>query len=142
MGLGATDISQMRLTAARAVVLAVIFQCVAFWLMFTHPPGAQFLPNWLLLVGYGVLFAAVSVIAARRGRRWSAPLLAAVSALVGSICICLVGILTGEFLARGVGPVLVFGYLVWMLGLGVVGGIAGLALVLARGRFDRRARAT
>ena len=137
-----TGISDMRLTGVRAVMLAVILQCVAFWLMFTHPAGAQLLPNWLLLLGYGVLFAAVSVVAARRGRRWSAPLLAGASALVGSVCICVVGILTGEFLARGLGPALVLGYLLWMLGLGVSGGIAGLLLVLARDRFDRGARAT
>jgi hypothetical protein len=132
----------MRLTGARVGMLAVILQWIVFWPLFTHPAVARLLPNWPLLLGYGVLFAAAGVVAARRGRRWSAPLLAGASALVGSVCMCLVGILTGEFLALGLGPALVLGYLVWMLGLGVSCGIAGLVLVLARDRFDRDARAT
>ena len=132
----------MRLTTAQAVLLAVGFQCSVYWLAFTHPAAAPRLPEWLALLAYILLYGSVGAVAAHNGRRWSAPIFATIAAFAASALICVVGVLSGEFLERGFGPASVLSYLIWMLGLGLVGGIVGLVFVLALIRSTSRARAT
>jgi hypothetical protein len=65
------------------------------------------------------LFAALTIVALRRGRRWTAPLRAFGIAWLAILGPLVVGVLTGDYLARGVYVGTVWAFLVAWTGLAI-----------------------
>jgi hypothetical protein len=130
----------MRLTLARAALLVVLMQWLLEWLGWNHPPASAS-DRWVIVVARGAAYAALSAVAVLRGRRWTAPLVPLGAVLAASLGVCVVGILTGQFLARGVGPASVLAALVYASVFALAAGAAGaIAATLWVGRRARRAR--
>lgn len=135
----ATDYSVMRprLSTAATGVLCAIW--LMEWTLWQHPPTSAASP-----IVYGtfivrvVLLSGLGVLAVLAGRRWSAPLVPLLSGVVASLGVYLVGILTGQFMARGIGPAIVIASFVTQVAVAVlaasVGAGVGLWLVRSRGK--------
>jgi membrane associated rhomboid family serine protease len=91
------------------------------------------LARWIVLLLAGYVAAS-----ARSKRWWETPLAIAFGAVAAELLASVVGIVTGEFLARGMGPGLVLVLPVWA----ALGGlIAGLVAAAVRTLVERRATA-
>jgi hypothetical protein len=107
----ATTRISMRLTLGRAALLVVLVQWLLEWLGRDHPPVSA-VGYWGIVAARGSAYAALGALALGRGRRWTAPLVSLGAALAASLAVCVVGIVTGQFLARGLGPAYVLAVLV------------------------------
>ena len=95
--------------------------------------GAAAFGRWLVLLLAGYVAAS-----AHSRRWWATPLATASGALAAEVLACVVGVVTGQFLARGFGPGIVLVIPIWA----VLGGLtAGLTAAAARTLVERRATA-
>ena len=122
------------MTFARSAALA----CLVLWgldaAVWARPIPAAL--GWALGLLRIALFAALAVAAVRQGRRWSAaPIAFGVASLI-LLAPFIVGVLSGDFAARHVGPAFVFAFLaVWLaIALSTVVLATGIALVWHRRR--------
>ena len=122
-----------RLTIPRAILLALVLQWLAHWLLWTFAAPPRGL-EWVLTSGQAVLFASLGALAVRRGRRWSAPLVAVAAALGAGCVLAIVGLLTGQYYARGIGPAYVLAYTFAALLLALVAGTIGAVFAAYRQR--------
>jgi hypothetical protein len=126
----------MRVTVTRAVFAAIAIQLAIESIWWTrmsfHPTPSWFAGGFLFV--RAVLYAGIAVLAVRAGRRWSAPLPSVAAALAATMIPALLGILTGQFLARGIGPAAVFLWLLAVTALAVLSGTIGAVVALLNSR--------
>jgi hypothetical protein len=103
--------------------------------MSSHRTSPSFAGGVLLV--RAVLYAGIAVLAVRAGRRWSAPLPSVAAALAATVLPALGGILTGQFLARGIGPAAVFSWMVAVTGYSALSGIVGSIAALLHSRRQK-----
>ena len=129
----------MHLNLTRAVLLALAVQLGFESAAWTRPEVAAAVPRVAVVFVRAAFVAGVAVVAVREGRRWSAPLAAVCAGVGPALAVALIGIASGQFLARGLGPVAVFAYLLGALYLSVSAALLGTAAALGYTRWQRRA---
>jgi hypothetical protein len=131
----------MRLTVWRAVFASIVIELVIDALWWTRIKSHPIVPSFAvcLLFVRAVLYAGIAVLAVRAGRHWSAPLPSVAAALAATLIPALLGILTGQFLARGIGPAAVLIWMVAGIALSALSGTVGSLVALLRSRQQNSA---
>jgi hypothetical protein len=119
--------SHMSIT--RAALLATAALWVIEWISWEHLPTTM-LGHWSIVAVRATIFGALAVFGVQRGRRWSAPLVPLMTALLATVAVAVVGVATGQFALRGIGPALTIAFLLTTAGFALVAGMLATAVAL------------